>query len=70
MRFGDEIKMLRDYDGGRYAEGATYTVAVPGEPEDGRVMPNVAQRLCEPAQDGEGAYAKEVDDQPLTETED
>jgi len=63
MQFGDKITMLRDYDDGRYAAGATYTVAVPGEPEDGRVMPGVAQSLCREANDGGGAYAKRVTDE-------
>jgi len=62
MRFGDQIKMLRNYDGGRYEAGAVYTVAVPGEPEDGRVRPNIAASLCREAADGEGAYAQRIDD--------
>jgi len=70
MRFGDEIKMLRDYDGGRYASGEVYTVAVPGESEDGRVRPNVARTLCREAQDGGGPYAERVDTTPDTDTED
>lgn len=61
MRFGEQIKMLRDYDGGRFRAGQTYTVTVPGEPEDGRVTPGVADALCRPASDGEGAYAEQVD---------
>lgn len=66
MKFGDEIKMLRDYDGGRFAEGQTYTVAI-GEPEDGKVRPGIADSLCQPAADGEGAYAKQVN--PSTDDE-
>jgi hypothetical protein len=60
MRFGQKITMLRDYDGGRFRAGETYTVTVPGEPENGRVTPGVADALCRPAADGEGAYAEQV----------
>lgn len=67
MRFGDKIKMLRNYDGGRFTKGAIYTVAVPGEPEDGRVTPGVAGSLCKPAADGGGAYAEKVEDKSTTD---
>ena len=60
MRFGDKIRMLRDYDAGRYEAGATYIVAVPGEPEDGRVRPNIASSLCRDGSDGDGPYAEEI----------
>lgn len=60
MQFGDEIQMLRDYDDGRFAEGAVYVVAIPGEPEDGKVAPHIAQSLCRPANDGRGPRATKV----------
>jgi len=69
MQFGDEIKMLRDYDGGRYAAGATYTVDVPGEPEDGKIRPNIASRLCGPAADGDPYATKIEDDSPAPDDE-
>jgi len=59
MKFGDEIRMLRDYDAGRYAEGAVYQVGI-GEPEEEYVRPNVAESLCREAVDGDGAFAKKV----------
>ena len=70
MKFGDEIEMLRDYDDGRYAAGEVYRVDVPGEPEDGKIRPNVAKRLCGPAQDDGGPYAQKVDDEPTATDED
>lgn len=69
MKFGDEIKMLRDYDDGRFAAGNTYTVAVPGEPEDGRVTPGVARSLCCEAADGDGAFAERVEEVTTTDNE-
>lgn len=69
MRFGQEIRMLRDYDDGRYAAGAVYHVDVPGEPEDGTIRPNIAKTLCGPAADGRGPYAEKVTDSPSTDTE-
>lgn len=69
FRFGDEIKMLRPYDDGRYVAGEVYTVAVPGEPEDGRVMPGVAQSLCREGNDGRGPYAERVGGQDEDENE-
>lgn len=71
MKFGDEIEMLRDYDGGRFRAGQTYTVGI-GEPEDGKIMPGIAKTLCSDAADGEGPYAKRVessDDQSTTDDE-
>jgi hypothetical protein len=56
MQFGDEIKMLRDYDGGRLPEGATYTVGT----GDGEITPGLARALCKEAADDEGAYAETI----------
>ena len=69
MKFGDEIEMLRDYDGGRYAAGETYRVDVPGEPEDGKIRPNVAASLCREAADGDGPYARQVTDSTTDDEE-
>jgi len=68
MRFGEQIRMLRDYDGNRFAEGETYTVAM-GEPEEGKVAPGVADALCQEAADGEGPFAEQIDDSSTTDEE-
>jgi len=69
MKFGDEIEMLRDYDGARYKAGDVYTVDIPGEPEDGKIRPNVAKRLCGPSADDEGPFARKIDDSPTPDDE-
>jgi len=56
MQFGDQIRMRRDYDGGRLPEGATYTVGA----GDGEITPGLARALCREAADGEGAYAERI----------
>lgn len=58
MQFGDEIEMLRDYDDGRLPAGATYTVGTGG----GQIPPGIADALCQPANDGGGAYAEKITD--------
>ena len=69
MKFGDQIRMLRDYDDGRYAAGSVYTVDVPGEPEDGKIRPNIAKTLCGPAKGEGGPYAERVDDEDDSTTD-
>lgn len=56
MQFGDQIKMRRDYDGGRLPAGATYTVGT----ADGEITPGLARALCKEAADGEGSYAARI----------
>jgi len=68
MQFGEEIRMLRDYDGGRYREGEVYKVGM-GEPEDGRVRPGVADALCQKAADGQGPYAEHIDESSTEDEE-
>lgn len=67
MQFGDKIRMLRDYDDGRYAAGEVYVVDVPGEPEDGKIRPNIARSLCGASRDGQGPYAEIIDDDHSTD---
>lgn len=68
MQFGDEIRMLRDYDEGvGMVEGAILTVtATPGS---GQVTPGMAETLCGPAADGEGPYATKIDESSTDEEE-
>lgn len=62
MKFGDEIRMVRDYDAGAgLVEGAVIRVA--GSPGDGQVTPGMAETLCGPAADGDGPYAVKVQDE-------
>ena len=68
MKFGKKIQMLRDYDGGRLSEGDVYTVGM-GEPEEGKILPGVADALIQEAADGQGPYAERVDESSDTDEE-
>jgi hypothetical protein len=62
MKFGTKIRMLRDYDGGRFEAGEVYEVGM-GEPEDGQIMPAIAKTLCGPAADGDGPFAEKIEEE-------
>jgi len=62
MQFGDEIKMVRDYDRGvGLVEGAVLEVAGSDDPEVGMVSPGLADALTQEANDGNGPYATRIE---------
>lgn len=71
MKFGDKIRMLRPYDGGRYAVGEVYKVCpAPAEPDQGKVAPGIADDLCAEAADGGGPFAERVKPESAPDTAD
>lgn len=62
IKFGDQIRMVRDYDGGRLKEGEIYTARPVESVEDGELRSSLCRSLCKPGTDGEGAYAVLLDD--------